>query len=157
MDAHWIQTLYTLLERNEIDKTLLQPEEIECIKKAVALLGYKLTPWYDAKTLVISCAQETESAITEYEVAALDILSNVASNCGGVCAASLQSCTITADLIRKGWLLVEGGRVNLTKRAKVEKAQILSEATGTKQCSFCQILNSEGNVPHEECLKYIAE
>ncbi|KAI5191974.1 hypothetical protein NEMIN01_1758 [Nematocida minor] len=153
-----IKALYTLLERNEMDERLLQPEEIEYVKKSLAILGYKLNKWHDARTLVVTAndtANEIEGAITEYEVASLDILASVASRKKGIPAEELINCTITADLLKKRWLIVEDGRIRLSKRTKIEKADILSEKTDTEICSFCDILNEEGNVPHEECLQFI--
>lgn len=151
----WIKALHTLLERTEIDKRLLHAEDIEKIKKATEFLGYKISQWYDANTLVIY-AEETDSPITEYEVAALDVLLSVANTVTGLDSSELSTCTITADLIRNKWLIIENGRIRLSKRTRVEKILILSEKSNVEICAFCNILNEEGNVPHAECLKYIA-
>lgn len=154
MDSSTKKALYMLLERSELDKRTLQAEEVNQLKKALDMLGYKLNQWYDAKTLVVT-GEETDSPITEYEVAALDILVSIASTKKGIHTKKLTNCAITVDLVKKGWLVVDDNRILLSKRTRIEKADVLSERAGIDKCKFCSILNGEGNIPHEECLPYI--
>lgn len=149
-----VKALYSILEKNELDKKTLQAEEIGQLKKALGMLGYNLCQWYDAKTLVVT-ADEEDAPITAYEVAALDILVNIANTEGGVPKSEFAKCTITEDLIREGWIVVDKEMLRLSKRTRIEKADILSEKAEIAKCTFCSILNSEGNVPHEECMPYI--
>ncbi|OAG29312.1 hypothetical protein NEDG_01385 [Nematocida displodere] len=142
--------LYQLQERGDISKEGLSPGDIEELRKALVLLGLRLNQWYTGQTLVAT-SPAIQGTVNDYGIAALDILGTIAASPKGVASTELRMCPITQDLVRDRWIEVRDQRLRLTKRTMIEKAELLSKTCQIDICSFCNILNEEGNLPHERC------
>lgn len=156
MEETTIRALYALMEKTEIDKETygIDTERMEQVKRAVSLFGYTLSVWYTGRTLVISSPPK-EKPLSPHEVSALDLLSSIARTPNGIDINGLSECMIAKELLENKWIEINGSKYVLTKRAAIEKAAVLSKKSGIDICSFCSILNGEGNIPHKECSKYI--
>ncbi|KAI5181278.1 hypothetical protein NEOKW01_1497 [Nematocida sp. AWRm80] len=156
MSNSFNKLVYKALERGEIDRTEdnLTDEQIEYVSAAVSLFGYVLSPHYNKTTFVVH-TKEIEAELSGYELSALDILCSIAKSTGGLPYSQLEHCPVANSLLLNGWIQLVGPLVKLSKRTQIEKAQVLSEYTGIEICSFCHILNEEGNIPHTECTPFI--
>lgn len=156
MEEETVRALYALMEETEIEKNRysIDQEKTEQIKRAISLFGYSLSVWYTGKTLVIF-SPPREKMLSSQEAAALDLLASIARTPSGIDIDTLSECTIAKELLENRWIEKRGRKYVLTKRAAVEKAEILSKVSGVSICSFCHILHGEGDIPHKECSKHI--
>ncbi|KAI5173153.1 hypothetical protein NEFER03_2122 [Nematocida sp. LUAm3] len=151
------ELLKILMRETEISRKThnISQEELAEITRGASLFGYKVVSWYDGDFLVLIFPDESPASLTPYDASMLDILVSIADTPGGVKKEEVKPCSIFMDLLREKWIVEENNVYFLSKRAKAEKKLSISSKSSLFPCDFCGILNNEGNIPHNECIKYI--
>lgn len=156
MDGKTVRALYRILESPEVeeDELQLETEELDQLRSALELLGFRLVKWHDQRTLVAVTKKSRGLGTSETDPMQKDVFLSVASSENGIPCDALKNCTAAQSLIKGGWIQAINGRLRLSKRSMLEHSDILKEQAGLGVCSFCSIVNGEGNTPHTLCSRY---